>query len=596
MIKSLNGLTIEVYSSGTTRISDFANELAWAENLTFSTGYPGGLYLQASFTVPRSIVEWWELKGAQRVVFRQGGIIVYEGYIQSLERLLTEQGQAITVPLAGGWGHIMMSRRWQKWWADNRIDESVWKWGSQLSGADKCHIDRAGQLKFIPKAETWNNDDTAAIFFAMPTADTVKRASFDYDFAEGAQSWRFGFQLATGTDATGSATPMWEITADGTGVQNITLGTANQYVRFFFHNNSGGTQAPTSNGSIYGKVTNLFIFSEVATTTPTSVATSVINHFTDLNTSTALVSSNTLELKPFISDWDTAADIVAMAASFGDASNNRWGFGLRHSEIVASPDGKPVLFYEQWPDLTDYDYALRLEEENIVSDVNIVQDFESIANWIIINYGDESGWPVWVTPDDDATLKDTTSIADYGQRDHLLSLGYSTSDVAKSNAKRILAAYKDPEWNADPITVFWVRHKDGYEIPAARIESGKRLKIENFQADVIMLITATQYDDDSQTTTMTFGRRVDPLLTMLTPPPRALEEDWGEDDSYGSSGGGGDKSHNQSLNWRRRKLFKDYAKKKGVDLWKIKGMSKEKRDFIKEAKAWKRRKNKKRRG
>ena len=79
-----NQLTVEVYSSGTTRIVDPAGELPWAQSINFSTGYPGGLYLAGSLYIPRDILRQWAVAGAQRVVFRNGLTIVYEGYIDTL--------------------------------------------------------------------------------------------------------------------------------------------------------------------------------------------------------------------------------------------------------------------------------------------------------------------------------------------------------------------------------------------------------------------------------------------------------------------------------------------------------------------------------
>ena len=185
---------------------------------------------------------------------------------------------------------------------------------------------------------------------------------------------------------------------------------------------------------------------------------------------------------------------------------------------------------EQYPVLTDYDLALRLDEINIAGPIEINQDFEAIANWIIVQYYDENGWSHWITPDDDATLKDTTSIADYGQRDSILTLGYSTSTVATNNGKRILATNKDPQWNSSPISVWdYIRRKNSDPILPSRIRAGQRLKIENFMRDLsgtglTMLITGTRYEDESGICTMTFGQPLSPLLTILTPPPRIIED------------------------------------------------------------------------
>ena len=79
MRSGLNSLSIEVYSTGTTPIIQAINELSMAGGMRFATGYPGGLYLDGSVIVPRQILKWMPIKGGQRVVFRNGQRLVYEG-------------------------------------------------------------------------------------------------------------------------------------------------------------------------------------------------------------------------------------------------------------------------------------------------------------------------------------------------------------------------------------------------------------------------------------------------------------------------------------------------------------------------------------
>ena len=553
MITSKRGIVIEAYSSGVTKIDDPGNELTWAEGLSFANAYPGG-DMDAAFTIKRNIVSRWALKGAQRVVFRQGQRIVYEGYVSALDRLLDEQGQAIRVPLVGGWSHILMNRRWQKWWADNRIDESVWRVYTAASGAEKCTIDRNTRIRFTPKNVAWAQNEYAEVRFTMPTGDTVKRVTFDYDLQEGAQQWKLGLSPAT----------FWSVSATGTGSVDHTLVSPTQTINLWFLADAAG-QTPASDGTIYGQVTNMVVYSETGAIDPTQVTIDVIGKFTALNSSTAEVDSNTFSIVPFTADWETAADIITRAVAKGDASHNHWAAVLHNSETVASPDGKPVLGIEQYPALTDYDLAVRLDETNIAGAVQITQDFDAIANWIIVQYADENGWPVWKTPDDDATLTNATSAAPpptgYGQRDYLLTLGYSTSTVAINNGVTFLTANKDPQWNSPPIPIWdYIRRKGNDTILPARIRAGQRLKVENFMTDLsgtglTLLITGTRYDDESGINTLTFGQPLSPLMTILAPPPRLVDDVAGG----GGDGGGGDGGAivpgwggPDRLNWKRK--------------------------------------------
>jgi len=65
-----NTIQIEVYKTGTTRAIDASNELPLAQTVSFGSYYPGGIYGDATLYVPRDVLRWWALKGAQRIVFR----------------------------------------------------------------------------------------------------------------------------------------------------------------------------------------------------------------------------------------------------------------------------------------------------------------------------------------------------------------------------------------------------------------------------------------------------------------------------------------------------------------------------------------------
>ena len=116
----------------------------------------------------------------------------------------------------------------------------------------------------------------------------------------------------------------------------------------------------------------------------------------------------------------TAAEILEKAAGFGDSSYNRWRCYVDHSEMAPSIDGKPVLVVEQQPALTDYDYRIRLEE--IDPDFSYDRYFDELWNYILVRYTNTVGKEMWISPADDATLTDATSVADYGQRDYELKV------------------------------------------------------------------------------------------------------------------------------------------------------------------------------
>ncbi|KKL65467.1 hypothetical protein LCGC14_2154670 [marine sediment metagenome] len=213
------------------------------------------------------------------------------------------------------------------------------------------------------------------------------------------------------------------------------------------------------------------------------------------------IDSNTYSLEPFIADrWESITEILSRAASFGDASFNEWAVGVLASEL--STDNLPLLYCEQHLALTDYDYAVRVDESNIKPPLDVLRDWDTLHNWIVVQYQDDEGRTQYVTPDDDANLKDATSITDWGQRDHILRAGHATTAVATNLGRRYLAAHKNPQWHMKaPIKVKgYIRGKSGNRIPSSEIRAGKRIKIENFLNDLsgtglTFLVTKTDYSD-----------------------------------------------------------------------------------------------------
>ena len=553
-MKFYNNLSVEVFSSGTTRIVDPINDLRNIDGLRFSTGYPGGLYLDGSFKVHRDILKRWSIQGGYRVIIRNGLTVVYEGYVNDLTRVLEQDSEYIEVPLVGGWSKIMMSRRWRKHWANDNVDDRTWVWQTAYSGHELCGIDRTDRLRFTPKAEQWDSGQIAAVKFSMPTGEVIRRIGYDYDMAEDSQNWVLEFN-----DATNGQSTIVDSTSSDSDI-SYAPGTATNAIEIRFR--AGAQQTPTSDGDCYAEVTNLVVFGGEASTNNidlTQVATDIVSQFSAvLNSSTDYIDTITQTsfdttydgatqitgIVPFVEDdFPTIADIIADMAGYGDDSFNAWGYGLYNSVVVASPDGKPVLFIEQQPALTDYDYIVSYDEKNLAGALAIDENFDELYNWIVVEYVDANGWVQYVSPDNDANLKDTTSITDYGQRDHVLSIGDATQTIAINYGRRFLAKHKDPQWKASqPITVVgYIRKKDGSQLPSSQIRAGKRLRIANYLNDLsgiglTLLITGTQYDDTTETCSISFGRLDDWFITPFEHPIVRNDQVGRSSQSAGGSG------------------------------------------------------------
>ncbi len=512
----VNNLAVQVYSSGTTLISDPANDLDRIEGIRYSTGYPGGLYLNASMFVPRDIVRSWFIKGAQRLVIRNGLVPVFEGKIADLDRALQRDTEGIRVKAVGYWGALMATRRLRKRWADIRISEEYWPVVVGTSSvADHLNVSRGdNDLRIVPQQGVdWGNGDAVSLRYEMPTGETVKRAEYDFDFSDGTQNWKVAF--VSDPDGTPTEEKVHPVTASGS--EDFNLTDPSQAVELIL--TSEAAQTIPADNTIFAEFTNLIVYSETGAIDLTEIAKDVRAILTDLSADEFEIDSNTLSLVPFIADrFPTAAEILIGAASYGDSSQGQWAVGVLASEL--SSDDKPLLFAEAYPTLTDYDYAVRIEEATLeprfdISEGYIGADENNVWNWIVVQYIDEQGFRQYVTPDDDANLKDTDSITDWGQRDYLLKIQHGDAAAATNFGRRFLTGHKDPVWHmTKPFKVKGsIRAKSGNVIPASEIVAGKRIRVENFLADpalgtdeLIFLITKTDYDESREICTITTGR------------------------------------------------------------------------------------------
>lgn len=505
---SHNHLTINVYdAASTTPVPDPAGLLALATGLRIEQFFPHGRYGSCSFFIPGNPALAFPFKGGQRLVIRNGLTIVWEGGISDIAYVVGEGARAgWRVTGVGYWGRLLGVRGTRKPWADTRIDEATWPYRAAATGASKCTVDRLDRIRFTPKAVAWATNESANAVYTAPTGQTVKRVTWSYDLQEGAQSWSIDLLGVTGTTVNGA------VSSSGTGTQDVTLATPSQEIRLRF--NAGANQTPASDGTIYGEFSNIVVYTETGAIDAQQIATDVVGLVVGLNSSTARIGALTLSLVPFITEgYEMFADILARAVSYGDASFNSWDCYLDSSEKAASPDGKPVLVIEQYPALTDYDYAVRLDEWP----VEIVEDTEGLRNYVVVRYRDLlDNRDVWVTPADDANLKNDAAItAGGGQRELVLDAGVTTQANAINLGRRALAARKDPRYYvSQPIVVQGaIRGKNGNLIPASEVKAGMRLRVEDFIPDKVgvsgagltTLITRVEYDDDSETASIACG-------------------------------------------------------------------------------------------
>lgn len=511
---NFNDCTIAVYDRfGTTPVVDADGDLARASLVSFDTFYPGGLFGSAEIVVPRDPTRSWLFKQGQRLVIRNGLAVCFEGEIAE-PGYYAGQGAdgGRTITAIGFWGALLGTRGLDKPWCDTRLSEDAWRYltvADGAGGAEKATVDRLNRIRLTPKAVAWTAS-TARVRYTAPTGQTIKRVTFNYDFQEAAQNWALDLY-----DPTGAASIGAQITSSGTGSKDETLGTPRQSVDLRLVSNAG--QTPASDGTQYAEFSSIKVYTETGSINPTEIVKDWIGAISTLNSDTSQVASNTLTMEPWTTEgYEMAASNLGRLASFGDSSLNPWAAYVLESEAAATPNGEPVLALQQQPALSDYDYAVRLDDPNVSGELRLNKT--AVYNWIVVTYTNDLGQTVRVTPDDDANLTDATSASEtsgYGRREYVLATRFASQTAAVTAGRRFLAQHKDEHlYVSGPVTVTgYIRAKSGQPVPASLIRAGKRVKIENFLSDevgvsgagVTAIISATTYTDAAETCSISFG-------------------------------------------------------------------------------------------
>lgn len=506
-VRKYNELQIFVYA-GTVEIDRYLAGTKHISELNFETQYPFGLYGSCSFRAKRDILSSWGIRGANRILIRNGLVVVYEGRITNLKNALQKSGASALIQCAGMWGDLLNRTYIDGMWIDSRMDAANWKpqlWLNQSGSVIWWQQD--ARLRMIPKAVAFGNGDYSSMRYDTPGEKTIKRITYDYDLQEGAQQWELQIWNGDG----GFVEPGTTINATGSGSLDITLSAATSWIELLVV--SAAAQTPPADGSVYGEFSNMKIYYETGSINLTEICKDVVGYLsTDgiVNSDVSKIASNALTIDTFHITTGTAARILAEASKYGDANYNQWAVGVKDSETAQVPNGLPVIYAEQFLALTDYDYEISMSEVG----AELAQNIDTVVNWVVLEYNDPNGNRHTITPDADATLKDDDSIDLYGKRlppGGVLKL--DTEQTLALNFGRVyLAQNKLPLWTASgPIRVKgYLRHKQQMRFPASQIQSGKRIRVANALQDLsgtglTFLIQKTNYIDDSETNEVTIG-------------------------------------------------------------------------------------------
>lgn len=398
-------------------------------------------------------------------------------------------------------------------WTALTISDGTAVAGQTLATDGNISFTRPGDI-----AETSINSSRRAWVRLLVSANLTASINIQEITLRETQAWKLSLYNVDTT------TEVVTITSTNSGNTDHTLASPSSAIELRFV--SMAKQTPPGNDTIFAGLRSLTIYSETGSINLTEIAKDIRVAVSTLNSDETNIGSNTYSLVPFITNGqEPPTNILEHACSFGDSSQNGWSAWLLDSEKAASPDGKPVLSVAQRPSLSDYDYAIRVDEPNLAPPLDLRLDYDGIINWVTVNYRDIEGRDASVTPDYDSSLKDTTSITAYGERRYSVNAGDTTDAIATNLGQRLLAEMKNPKWfvTSPIVVVDHIRAKSGALIPACEIEPGKRIRIENFlndlsgvtDAGLTFLITQTDHSGDGRECRISTGTP-DNLAVLLS--------------------------------------------------------------------------------
>lgn len=516
------------YDSSGALINDPSRSLEYAEDIQCASQWPKG-YGPASFRVKRNIAAQWAIKQAQRLRIKDGHTTIYEGRLEDLDRSLSTNDQSITLT-ATGYYAVLKERLLRKRWIDNEpVSRMTWPAGRygivaqhqmDVTKQDDLVLLRAGYGDYTHTA-----GDGFYLQYSVPIGSLIRRIDSTYTIRTGEGitiQWFNSDQSAVEISITDSSG------AQVSGGLDILLAAGDTdaiQLRFLL------VATDIYDENDYAKLHDIIIKCHYDSAhpnfaSPTYTTGQIIKDVlilvgkTDLSTDYSLITDPALALTTFTTMSDEAESgdsIIERLCAYGDASFNTYGLAVWDSDH--SSDGKPQVSLTARSTASPKWQASLHELESFQDSLSL----DELWNWIHVVYTDNRGQRLYLTPDDDALLKDTTSITTYGERHSpVIDIGKGTEALALSIGQRYLAYHKDPLRRSELALKKWVRDAQGNEWPVNRIRAGDSLLLTDYEGGITYFWRGVNYSAKSGVVRLTPDQPPNTLSAYLVQRERGM--------------------------------------------------------------------------
>lgn len=505
-------------------INDPDRSIEYASDIDWASTWPKG-YGSASFQVKRDIARQWAVKQAYDLKIRHGHTIVYQGRIDDLNRALSASGgQTITVT-ATGWYAVLTERRLRKRWRDNApVSRMVWPSNRYLTGSqqgmdankrDDIIIVRAGYGDVTKSANDAYHEN-----YTVPIGSFIKGVDSLFAMRSGE-----GITIRWWNDDTATAEEE-EVSLGGGGQSDGTFNatmasglTDSLTLRFIL--DATDIYDENDRAQVYDMViycyydpTHPQYTSETYTTGQLIKDVLILCGKTNLSTDYSSITDPALTLAAFISQGDnfeTGDSLIQRLCAYGDSSQNTYGLAVWDS--TGTSDGKPRVDLRA-RSVSSWEWVVTLADLETFRDS---PSLDELYNWVIVKYVDDREQELYLTPDTEATLKDTTSITAYGERHSpVIEIGKATSAKALDMGKRYLAYHKDPLRKSELAIKDQIRDTRGVWWPANRVRGGDRVRLLDYEGGVTYFLRGTSYNQKTGICRMTPDLPEDDIAMLLT--------------------------------------------------------------------------------
>jgi hypothetical protein len=475
----------------------------YASGLVFTSMWPKG-YATANFRLRRrDIFAGFEVRESYGVVIRDGVRIVWQGRLEGIKQVVSGGDEYIDCR-AVGWFVVLQEhlirKRWldiapfaNSTWPSTRIrDDDQLEWVA--SKRDNWMHVRASAKDFARTAGQYYNEfydaygEIDKVYFAYRgrTGESMTIDIYNVDQA-GNEADNVSFaSVPTGSSGTktvtlaAGATTSIEfrvgIASSDTYDQNdyVQITDAVIYANYDSNHSAYGSEAYTT-GEL---IEDVLLLVDNAT----SVLSTDYSHLTDPGYT---VDAFTIE------KHSRAGDVIQRLIDYGDTSYNTYGLSVW--DRTGASDALPHVEVKQF-DVSDYDYIVDINDQQVAA-FQRERDGAQLYNYIIVEYVDDVGITRTRTPDDNANLKDTASIATDYRREKVLSIGKASTDDADNLGRQYLQYHAERRFVGSISLSGDVRTKSGLLVPACWVRAGDRLRIANL--DTTILLRHVSYDAET---------------------------------------------------------------------------------------------------